>query len=85
MNELRERSKNFKRIGQQPVSGNENLPEPVQKISKKNFNLFKINPTHPSLRFKKVGEFWSVRIGMNHRVLAVEYGNDFIWVWIGNP
>ncbi len=27
----------------------ENLPEPVQKISKKNFELLKINPLYPSL------------------------------------
>lgn len=62
----------------------ENLPEPVQKISKKNFELLKINPSHPSLHFKKVGKLWSVRAGMNHRALAFEDGNDFIWVWIGN-
>ncbi len=58
----------------------ENLPEPVQKISKKNFELLKINPTHPSLHFKKVGKFWSVRVGMNHRALAVAEGNDFTWI-----
>jgi len=61
----------------------ESLPDPVQKISKKNFELLKINPSHPSLHFKKVGTFWSARIGMNYRALAVEDGNDFIWVWIG--
>ncbi len=61
----------------------ENLPEPVKKISKKNFDLLKINPSHPALRFKKVGKFWSVQAGTNHRALAVEDGNDFIWVWIG--
>jgi len=61
----------------------ENLPEPIQKIAEKNFELLKINPLHPSLHFKKVGKFWSVRVGMNHKALAVEDGNDFIWVWIG--
>ncbi len=59
------------------------LPEPVQKISKKNFELLKTAPSHPSLHFKKVGKFWSVRIGLNHRALAIEDGKDFIWVWIG--
>jgi len=24
-----------------------------------------------------------VRVGINHRALAVEDGADFIWVWIG--
>jgi hypothetical protein len=61
----------------------ENLPSPVQKISKKNFELLKVNPSHPSLHFKKIGIFWSVRAGLNYRALAVEDGDDYIWVWIG--
>jgi hypothetical protein len=59
------------------------LPEPVQKISEKNFELLKTDPSHPSLHFKKVGKLWSVRVGLNHRALAIEDGGDFIWVWIG--
>ena len=62
----------------------ERLPGAVQKGAKKNFDLLKINPLHPSLHFKKVGNFWSVRVGINHRALAVEDGQDFIWVWIGS-
>ncbi len=61
----------------------ENLPEHIQKISKKNFELLKRNSSHPSLHFKKVGKLWSVRAGMNHRALAVEDGEDFIWIWVG--
>jgi hypothetical protein len=61
----------------------ENLPAPVQKVSKKNFELLKTNPLHPSLHFKKIGKFWTIRAGFNHRALAVEDGEDFIWVWIG--
>jgi len=64
-------------------NGFENLPELVKKTSKKNFELLKRNPSHPSLHFKKVGKLWSVRAGMNHRALAFEDGEDFIWVWIG--
>ena len=60
-----------------------NLPESVQTIARKNFDLLKENPTHPSLHFKKVGKLWSVRAGINHRALAVQEGSDFIWVWIG--
>jgi hypothetical protein len=41
------------------------------------------NPGHPSLRFKKVGSFWSARVGRDYRALAVEDGADFVWVWIG--
>jgi len=60
-----------------------NLPEPVQGISKKNFDLLKTNPSHPFLHFKKAGKFWSIRVGINHRALAVGDGEDFIWIWIG--
>jgi hypothetical protein len=59
------------------------LPGPVQKISKKNFELLKTDPSYPSIHFKKVGKFWSARIGLDYRALAIEDGEDFIWVWIG--
>ena len=61
----------------------ERLPEPVQRIAKRNFQLLAENPAHPSLRFKKVGPFWSARVGRDYRALAVEDGADFIWVWVG--
>ena len=60
------------------------LPQSVQTMSKRNFELLKQDPSHPSLHFKKVGKLWSVRIGLNHRALAVEDGDDYIWGWIGN-
>ncbi len=59
------------------------LPSDVQGVARKNFDLLKRNPAHPSLRFKKVGKFWSARVGLDHRVVAIEDGGDFIWVWIG--
>jgi mRNA-degrading endonuclease RelE of RelBE toxin-antitoxin system len=59
------------------------LPEPIQKIAKKNFDLLKENPKHPSLHFKRVGKLWSARVGLNHRALSVKTENNFIWVWIG--
>ena len=61
----------------------EKLPESVQKVSKENFQMLKVNPWHPSFHFKKVGKLWSARAGINHRALAVKDGKDFIWVWIG--
>ena len=60
-----------------------NLPSAVQRIARRNFALLKENPHHPSLHFKKVGRFWSARIGLNYRALAVKDEDDFIWVWIG--
>jgi len=61
----------------------ENLPDPIQKVSKKNFALLKANPLHPSLHLKKVGKFWSIRVGLSYRALAIEDDEDFIWIWIG--
>ncbi len=63
--------------------GFENLPESIQRLARKNFGLLKSNPQHPSLHFKKVGRFWSARIGLNYRTLAIKDKDDFIWVWIG--
>jgi hypothetical protein len=52
-------------------------------LAKKNFLLLKKSSSHPSLQLKKVGELWSVRIGLAHRALAVKDNEGFIWVWIG--
>ena len=38
---------------------------------------------HPSLHLKRVAAFWSVRVGLHYRALAVEDGDDLVWVWIG--
>lgn len=59
------------------------LPEGVRQLADKSFLLLTKDRGHPSLRFKKVGKFWSVRVGMTHRALATSDGDDFIWVWIG--
>jgi hypothetical protein len=46
------------------------LPEEIQKLADKNFELLKADPRHPSLCLKKVGRFWSVRVGLRYRALA---------------
>jgi len=59
------------------------LPDEVQKLADKNFELLKDDPDHPSLHLKKVGRFWSVRVGRSYRALAAEYDDGFLWFWIG--
>jgi hypothetical protein len=59
------------------------LPPEVQKLADENFALLKRNPQHPSLHFKKTGRFWSVRVGLRFRAVAVERGADLVWFWIG--
>ena len=60
------------------------LPSEVQQLADRNYELLKNDPQHPSLHFKKVGEFWSVRVGLHYRALAVEDGDELLWVWIGS-
>jgi hypothetical protein len=59
------------------------LPWRIQELADKNFKLLKKNPHHPSLHLKKVGRFWSVRVGYNHRALGVDSTDGIIWFWIG--
>ena len=59
------------------------LPPEVQRLADAQFELLKRDPRHPSLRFKKVGRFWSARVGLHHRALAVEEDADLVWFWIG--
>lgn len=61
----------------------EQLPDSIRRLADKNFDLLKADPRHPSLRLKKVGRYWSARIGDNHRTLAVESPDGLIWIWIG--
>jgi len=35
------------------------------------------------LHFKKLGKFWSARVGLHHRALAAEVEDGMLWVWIG--
>ncbi|PZM13857.1 hypothetical protein [Rhizobium tubonense] len=60
------------------------LPAQVQKSADRNFELLKLNPKHPSLHFKQAGSFWSVRVGISWRALAVQDGEDFVWFWISS-
>jgi hypothetical protein len=48
------------------------LPADVQELADKNYALLKDNPQHPSLRFRRVGIYWSVRVGLRYRAPAVE-------------
>jgi hypothetical protein len=41
-------------------------------------------PHHPSLHLKKIGRYWSVRIGLHYRAIATEADGDLRWHWIGS-
>ena len=62
----------------------DDLPTEIQRLADQNYKLLKDDQRHPSLHYKKVGRFWSVRVGIHYRALAVESGPDIIWFWIGH-
>jgi len=59
-----------------------NLPPSIQDLDR-SFDLLKANPNHPSLHLKKVGKYWSARVGRRYRALAVEIEEGLLWFWIG--
>lgn len=61
----------------------ENLPTAIQELADKNFELLKIDPNHPSLHLKKIGKYWSARVGIKYRVLGLDIEEGILWFWIG--
>ena len=60
------------------------LPARIRELADKSYALLKENPQHPSLHFKKIGRFRSVRIGIRYRALGVEHEGNILWFWIGS-
>jgi hypothetical protein len=60
------------------------LPEEVRQLADRCYAQLREDPRHPSLHFRPVGAYWSVRVGLHYRALAVRSGNDVVWFWIGS-
>lgn len=60
------------------------LPDDLQQLADRGYQLLIQDPRHPSLHFKRIGRLWSVRIGLHHRALAVERDEEMVWIWIGS-
>lgn len=63
------------------------LPDSVQQLARKAYQIWKINPKHTSLHFKRVDDeepIYSARISDDYRVLGFLEGDTLIWYWIGN-
>ncbi|NBD16491.1 MAG: hypothetical protein GVY04_10235 [Cyanobacteria bacterium] len=64
------------------------LPERVKQTARKNYKLWKENPTHPSLEFKKLNTqepLYSIRVGIGWRAVGIlKTSNKIIWFWIGS-
>jgi hypothetical protein len=62
------------------------LPPEVQDLAVKNYRLWRRNPHHPSLRFRRwqgSEDRFSIRVGDHYRTLGRLAGEKMIWVWIG--
>ncbi len=59
------------------------LPAEVKEQADKNYKLLKENTNHPSLHIKKIEKYYSVRVSLRYRALAVEAEDGIIWFWIG--
>ncbi len=63
------------------------LPKRIQRLARKNFKLWKRNPSHPGLDFKRVGKrqpAYAVRVGIGWRAMGLLQGDTVVWFWIGS-
>jgi hypothetical protein len=61
----------------------------IRGSADKQFSLLKRNPQHPSLQFKKIGdwrgeELYAARVTLSHRAVAFKRPYGFLWFWIGD-
>ena len=64
------------------------LPDDVRAQADSAYRLFRADPYHASLQFKRVSQkdpIYSVRIGDSYRALGRREADDLIvWFWIGS-
>ena len=62
------------------------LPVQVREQAQTAYQLFCLNPRHPSLHFKCVDEkslTYSARVGLNYRAVGLLENDVMTWWWIG--
>lgn len=63
------------------------LPEDIRERARDAYRRFKLDPTHPGLRFKRLSTelpLWSVRVNDQYRAVGVRTDADeVIWFFIG--
>lgn len=66
----------------------EQLPTSVQEQAAKAYALWREDPYHPSLQFKRVSQrqpIYSARVTISYRVLGLlEPDDNIYWFWIGS-
>ena len=62
------------------------LPPEIRQKARQTYKLWRDNPSHPSLFFKRVKEsqpLYSIRIGLAYRTLGLLKADTVTWFWIG--
>ena len=63
------------------------LPVEIQDAARKSYRLFRENPQHPSLQFKKVHDresIYSTRVTIAYRAVGLLENDQITWFWIGS-
>jgi len=60
------------------------LPKKVRRLADANYEILKADPSYPSLHFKRIGKYRTIRVGLHYRALAVEVPEGLLWFWIGS-
>jgi hypothetical protein len=63
------------------------LPDSVRQQASRTYALWRVDPHHPSLQFKRVSQrqpIYSARVGLGYRVLGLWEGDTITWFWIGS-
>jgi hypothetical protein len=63
------------------------LPADVQRRARGSYLIWRENPGHPGVQFKRVHPrlpIYSVRIGIDWRAVGLRQGDTIIWFWIGS-
>jgi hypothetical protein len=65
----------------------ERLPASVQQQARRAYQMWKENPRHRSVRFKRVDDqepVYSARVSNVYRALGILEGDTVIWFWISS-
>lgn len=63
------------------------LPDTVKEQARRSYQMWRDNPAHPSLHFKRIHgheNIYSVRVGLGWRALGLLEGDTISWFWIGS-
>lgn len=63
------------------------LPADVREQARAAYRLFRNNPRHPGLNFKRVhgtDRFVSARVGRSYRAVGIlRQADEVVWFWLG--